>query len=98
MRPPDAPPIATDGIPARNVPACKSCHGPAEVARPEFPRLAGQYPGYLATQLRLFAENPFVRGGGPFVGMMNEAGDGLIDSEIAEIARWYGNLTNLPDE
>lgn len=96
--PPDAPAIATDGIPARNVPACKTCHGPADVARPEFPRLAGQYPGYLATQLRLFAENPFTRGGGPFVGLMEKAGHGLIEPEIAEIARWYGNLTNLPDD
>ncbi|MHB1586775.1 MAG: c-type cytochrome [Acidiferrobacteraceae bacterium] len=44
--------IATRGIWSRNVPACFTCHGTRGAGvGPVFPRLAGQYPNYLETQL-----------------------------------------------
>ncbi|HLS17209.1 MAG TPA: c-type cytochrome [Paenalcaligenes sp.] len=45
------------GIPDRNVAACAACHAPNGAGIPgEFPRLRGQYPAYLAEQLRLFRD------------------------------------------
>lgn len=36
------------------VPACASCHGPAAHGTHQLPRLAGQHPQYLETQLKEF--------------------------------------------
>ena len=45
------------GIPDRNVAACASCHAPNGAGIPgEYPRLRGQFPSYLAEQLRLFRD------------------------------------------
>jgi cytochrome c553 len=46
--------LAAAGAPERRIPACTSCHGPAASGTPAGPILAGQYPGYLALQLRLW--------------------------------------------
>lgn len=36
------------------VPACASCHGPAGLGSASLPRLAGQYAGYVESQLKQF--------------------------------------------
>lgn len=36
------------------VPACASCHGPAAHGTAQLPRLAGQHPAYVETQLKEF--------------------------------------------
>jgi cytochrome c553 len=37
------------------VPACAGCHGPAGAGLPvQYPRLAGQYADYTASQLKIF--------------------------------------------
>lgn len=82
--------IVTGGASDRKIPACGACHGPPDIARPEFPRLAGQYEAYLVSQLRLFANEDRSRGGGPFVPLMHEAGAMLTEADIAELAAWYG--------
>ncbi|MGA7986562.1 MAG: c-type cytochrome [Burkholderiales bacterium] len=46
--------IYSDGIPAQNVPACASCHGPDAQGAGAFPRLAGQHTDYLVAQLQGF--------------------------------------------
>jgi cytochrome c553 len=49
--------IALRGLPDEEIPACAECHGPSE--RPKnstYPKLAGQYPAFLSSQLRLFRE------------------------------------------
>lgn len=43
--------IFTEGLPARNVPACASCHGAGGAGNAAFPRLAGQHRDYLVKQL-----------------------------------------------
>jgi cytochrome c553 len=44
--------IFTEGNPSEDLPACMSCHRPTGSGiRPDFPRLAGQSPDYLANQL-----------------------------------------------
>ena len=89
--PPSTPPsVVTEGDMARRLPACTACHGPPDPARPAFPRLAGQSADYLALQLRLFAQNPFTRGGGPFVGLMRAAAHNLSGADIQAAAQWYG--------
>lgn len=91
-----APATATSALPSaasRNdpLPACTACHGPPAVARAEFPSLAGQYENYLIAQLQLLADREKPRGGGPFIGLMHEAGHFLTDSEIANAATWYAS-------
>jgi cytochrome c553 len=45
------------GLPAKSVPACNGCHGPAGSGIPaQYPRLAGQYAEYTETALRAFRE------------------------------------------
>jgi cytochrome c553 len=47
--------IFAEGIPARNVLACASCHGERAEGAAAFPRLAGQHADYLYTQLVSFS-------------------------------------------
>jgi len=47
-------PIFNDGIPAKGIPPCHSCHGPAGAGNEKFPRLAGQHADYLVKQLTVF--------------------------------------------
>jgi len=45
------------GNPAKNIPACSGCHGPADSGIPaQYPGLAGQYAEYLGSQLKAFRE------------------------------------------
>jgi cytochrome c553 len=87
---PAPPPLVTLGDPARKIPPCAACHGRALPARPEFPVLSGQDAGYLARQLHLFAEDPEIRGGGPFRRLMQIAAHNLGQKEIFEAIGWYG--------
>jgi cytochrome c553 len=46
--------LAAGGAPARDIPACRECHGPSEIPKnPAFPRLAGQLTRYLTTHVDL---------------------------------------------
>ncbi|WP_145106956.1 c-type cytochrome [Cereibacter sediminicola] len=75
----------------RDIPACQSCHGPqAERRRADTPSLAGQYRGYLETQLILWREG--LRGGGPRAELMSEAARRLSDEQIAALATYYASL------
>lgn len=49
--------IFTEGIEARNVPACIGCHGDHAEGNGAFPRLAGQHRSYIEEQLANFASN-----------------------------------------
>jgi cytochrome c553 len=45
------------GNAATGVPACAGCHGPAGAGIPaQYPRLSGQFPDYIAAQLRAFRD------------------------------------------
>jgi cytochrome c553 len=83
------PPGTADDGKARRLSACAACHGPQGVARPAFPSLSGQSADYLAAQLHLFAQDPFTRGGGPFVDLMRQAGHDLTEADILEAVEWY---------
>ena len=46
--------IFEQGLPAKNTPACASCHGDQGQGNGMFPRLAGQHKDYLIKQLTVF--------------------------------------------
>jgi len=46
--------IFEEGVPEKNVPACKSCHGDRGQGNGTFPRLADQHTDYVVKQLAVF--------------------------------------------
>lgn len=46
--------IFQDGLPAKGVKACRSCHGDNAEGTTVFPRLAGQHASYVYNQLKVF--------------------------------------------
>lgn len=83
--------LARQGDPKRGIPSCVDCHGPAqEATNPYYPRLDGQYPDYLAQQLRLFQSGR--RGGSPYAHVMEVAAEGLDRAQIHDLAAYYGSL------
>lgn len=83
--------IAEQGLPQQAVPACRHCHGPAEVAgNPHFPRLAGQNEDYLVQQLDLWARD--ARGGTAWSPLMTRVASGLRSRDIRDVAAYYASL------
>jgi len=67
--------------------ACALCHGRVGVATlPNAPNLAGQQPIYVTEQLRNY------RSGKRQNEVMNMIAKQLTDSEIAQIAAWFGSI------
>lgn len=81
--------LALEGLAVGRVPACQHCHGPDAVDRnPLYPKLAGQYPQYLALQLHLFQQER--RGGTPYHHVMQQAASSLSAQQIEDLAAFYG--------
>ena len=72
------------------VPACAGCHGPTGAGIPaQYPRIAGQYAEYLATQLRAFKEGG--RANDPN-GMMRGVAGRMSEREIKAVAEYAAGL------
>jgi len=72
------------------VPACAGCHGPTGAGIPaQYPRVAGQYAEYLATQLRSFRDG--ARANDPN-GMMRGVASRMSDREIKAVAEYAAGL------
>jgi cytochrome c553 len=72
------------------VPACAGCHGPTGAGIPaEFPRVAGQYAEYVATQLRSFKDG--ARANDPN-GMMRGVAGRMSEREIKAVAEYAAGL------
>jgi cytochrome c553 len=72
------------------VPACAGCHGPAGAGIPgQYPRLAGQYAEYVASQLKLFREGN--RSNDPN-GMMRGVAARMTEREIRAAAEYAAGL------
>lgn len=83
--------LAHEGDPRRRIPACVQCHGPGSDTRnPLYPRLAGQYPAYLARQLELFQSHS--RGGAGNQHLMQLAAHSLQPGDIHDLALYYGSI------
>jgi cytochrome c553 len=78
------------GNTANGVPACSGCHGPAGAGIPaQYPRLAGQYAEYIATQLKSFRDG--ARSNDPN-GMMRGVAARLSEREIRALAEYAAGL------
>lgn len=67
---------------------CGACHGPdGNSVNPEWPTLAGQHPGYLATQLRAFKDNARKDPN------MNAMAAPLSDQDMADLAGYFASQT-----
>ena len=78
------------GILAKNVAACTSCHGPNGAGVPaQYPRLAGQFPEYVAAQLKAFRTGE--RANDPNR-TMRAVAEKLSDREIAAVAEYIAGL------
>ena len=72
------------------VPACAGCHGPAGAGIPaQFPRLAGQYAEYVATQLKSFKEGARANDAN---GAMRAVAARLTEREIKAVAEYAAGL------
>ena len=82
--------IYRGGILSKNVAACTACHGPNGAGMPaQYPRLAGQFPEYVAAQLKAFRSGE--RANDPNRTMRVEA-EKLSDKEIAAVAEYIAGL------
>jgi cytochrome c553 len=78
------------GNASSGVPACSGCHGPTGAGIPgQYPRLAGQYAEYIATQLKSFREG--ARANDPN-GMMRGVAARLTEREIRGVAEYAAGL------
>jgi cytochrome c553 len=78
--------IYTEGIPARSVPACMTCHGAKGEGNSAFPRLAGQHSAYIERQLDAFASNARANV------IMHENSKNLTPEQISEVAAYLDSL------
>jgi cytochrome c553 len=82
--------LASRGEPGEGIAACASCHGPeGEGVPPSFPRLAGQYAGYAARQLRAWREGE--RANDP-LGVMAAIASGMTDAQIRAVSAHYERI------
>lgn len=66
---------------------CRTCHGLDGIAvLPEAPNLAGENPLYLVGQLKAF------RAGTRKHEVMSVVAAGLSETQIADVAAWYGAI------
>lgn len=78
------------GIPAKGVPACAACHGPAGAGLPaQYPRLSGQFAEYTEAQLKGFRDG--VRANDPNR-MMQTIALKMTDPEIKAVADYAAGL------
>jgi cytochrome c553 len=78
------------GNAATGTPACAGCHGPAGAGMPaQYPRLSGQFPEYIAEQLKQFRAG--TRANDPN-GMMRGVAAKLSDREIQAVAEYAAGL------
>jgi len=89
--------IYRGGIPARSVAACTACHSPTGQgnAPAGYPALAGQYPQYVADQLRAYRkgqEDPEGRTNDGDTRIMRTTAFGLSDKEIKAVSSYVAGL------
>ncbi|MES1941622.1 cytochrome c4 [Salinisphaera sp. T5B8] len=76
----------------KGVPACSGCHGPSGLgnAAAKFPRLSGQSPQYIATQLKAYRSGD--RSGYRNATIMNGVAENLTDADIQALASYVAGL------
>ncbi len=88
--------IAENGVPAKHVAACQSCHDINRANAKAYPAIAGQNAIYHRDQLRLYKTG--ARGGGEPANPMPAVSAGLTDAQIEAVAAYYGAMApQAPD-
>ena len=82
--------IYEQGIGARNVPACASCHGPQGAGLAAFPRLASQHADYVVKQLQVFQRS----NDRPEGAIMKTVAHELTPQDIEDIAAYVQSIGN----
>jgi cytochrome c553 len=78
------------GNAATGVPACTSCHGPTGSGIPsQYPRLAGQYADYTASQIKAFRSAERANDGNQ---IMRTIASRMTDHEVAAVAQYAAGL------
>lgn len=76
------------GLPDRNVPACAACHSANGAGIPaQYPRLSGQFPGYIEEQLKLFRSGERANSE-----PMHAIADRMSDTDIKAVADYAAGL------
>ena len=70
------------------VAACASCHGAKALGTSSLPRLAGQYPSYLESQLKLFNKRERTNDNA----VMHSVAQKMTPFEMAAVAQYLGGL------
>jgi len=88
--------IFEDGIAAKSVPACASCHGAGGQGSAIFPRLAGQHADYLVKQLDVFQRtnqrsSPETM---PTGMIMKNVAHSLDEQQITQVAAYAQSIGN----
>ena len=74
----------------QGIPACSGCHGPAGAGIPgQYPRLAGQFPEYIAAQLKLFRDGARANDPG---GMMRGVAAKMTERDISAVSQYAAGL------
>jgi len=82
--------IALEGLPARNIQSCASCHGEQGRKRsPALPPLAGQPPRYLMAQLKAYAQGSRETS---LAGLMQGIAQALEEAEMAAVSAYFASL------
>ncbi|MDK9723543.1 MAG: c-type cytochrome [Sterolibacteriaceae bacterium MAG5] len=76
------------GNPYSGVAACASCHGKAAYGTVQLPRLAGQHPAYLETQLTEFNKRERTNDNA----IMHAIASKMTELEIKAVAAYIGSL------
>lgn len=79
--------IALEGLRARKIPACESCHGIGDAPHAIYPYLAGQPEWYLSRHLELWRDGH--RGGTSYAHVMSEIARHMIPEQIEAVSAWY---------
>jgi cytochrome c553 len=82
--------IFEQGVSAKNVPACASCHGPEGSGSGSFPRIAGQHADYLVKQLVVFQRTDER----PEGSIMKTVAHELTHDDIVNVAAYVQSLPN----
>jgi cytochrome c553 len=78
------------GNAATGVPACAACHGPNGSGLPsQYPRLAGQFADYTASQLKAFRSGERANDANQ---MMRMIASRMTDQEVAAVAQYAAGL------
>ncbi len=80
--------IYINGNPYSGVPACASCHGEGAHGTVQLPRLAGQHPAYIETQLKEFNKRARTNDNA----IMHTVASKLTELEAVAVSTYLGGL------